>query len=113
MVKIEKKPNLPEPWMQFYPEGAKRELDYEVIPVDEILKRRASEIPNATGMKFMGKEYTFAETDRMVDEFAAGLLKLGLKRGETVLIDMPNCPQHFIAYLAAATVPLMTRRYQS
>ena len=100
MVKITKKPNLPEPWMQYYPEGAKRELEYEDIPVDEILRRRAKEIPDAPGMKFMGKEYSFAETDKMVDQFAAGLIKLGLKQGETVLIDMPNCPQHFIAYMA-------------
>ncbi|MHA1451964.1 MAG: AMP-binding protein [Promethearchaeota archaeon] len=100
MVKITKKPNLPEPWMQFYPEGIPRELDYDEIPIDELLHRQAKALPNANAMKFMGKAWTYAELEKMVDKFAAGLIKLGLKEKETVLIDLPNSPQHYIAYMA-------------
>jgi len=94
------RPKIEEPWIKNYPKGAKRHLEYEVMPLDGILRQRAKEIPNSVCMKFMGNTWTYAQVNKMVDEFAAGLLKLGMKKGDGVLIDTPNCPQFVIAYFA-------------
>ncbi|MBN2154493.1 MAG: AMP-binding protein [Candidatus Lokiarchaeota archaeon] len=100
MATYDYKPNIEEPWMKNYPKGAQRHLEYEVMPLDGLLRQKAEEIPNATCIKFMGNTWTFAEVDHLVDKFAAGLIKLGMKKGDGVLIDLPNCPQFVIAYYA-------------
>ena len=99
--KYDLNPSVEQPWMKNYPKNAKREEEYDVVPLDGVLKKQAKEIPDAVCMKFMKNSWTYAQVDKMVDEFAAGLLKLGLKKGEGVLIDLPNSPQFVIAYYGA------------
>ncbi|MHA1112012.1 MAG: AMP-binding protein [Promethearchaeota archaeon] len=94
------RPKVEEPWLKNYPKGAQRHLEYDVMPLDNMLRNNAKQYPNAPCMKFMGNSWTYAEVDKMVDEFAAGLLKLGMKKGDGVLMDLPNCPQFVIAYYA-------------
>jgi long-chain acyl-CoA synthetase len=43
---------------------------------------------------------TYKELDHLVDQFATGLSKLGIKKGDVVAIDLPNIPQYVIAHWA-------------
>ena len=46
------------------------------------------------------KRYTFNELSKMVRNTASGLVKIGLKPGDIVTINSPNCLEYPIVYLA-------------
>jgi long-chain acyl-CoA synthetase len=55
-------------------------------------------------LDFYGKEYTFKELDVLTRRFAAGLLDLGIKKGDVIALWLPNCPEFAICYFAAIIV---------
>jgi long-chain acyl-CoA synthetase len=75
--------------------SGKTETALESIPA--ILLRRASDHPDrvALRVKRHGRYHniSWGEYGKSVCEFAAGLLALGLERGETVALWMSNCPE--------------------
>lgn len=50
--------------------------------------------------------WTYAELKRQVDQFAAGLIDLGLSRGDRIGIWAPNCAQWVVAQFATAKAGL-------
>jgi long-chain acyl-CoA synthetase len=100
MVKFEQEPTVAQPWMKFWPKETPRHLEYEEIPLDEILRRNAKELPQRDAIYFEGFRMTHAELDHAVDVFTTGLNQLGIKPRDVVLIDTPNCPQFVIAFFA-------------
>ncbi|MBN2224714.1 MAG: AMP-binding protein [Deltaproteobacteria bacterium] len=48
---------------------------------------------------FMGVPFTFAEFDRLTNQFANMLIANGLKKGDVVGINLPNVPAYPIAWL--------------
>lgn len=53
------------------------------------------------------KRYTYYDLDRAVDAFAAGLLSLGLERGDRIGIWSPNRPEWLITQFATARIGLV------
>jgi long-chain acyl-CoA synthetase len=109
-MKWDMKPNVAEPWLEHFPEETPRHLDYEEIPLDEILRRNGRKYFDCQSIYFEGKRLTYGELDRLVDRFATGLSRLGIREGDVVLIDMPNIPQFvicFFAILRVGAVPVM------
>ncbi len=61
-----------------------------------------------------GKRQSFSEFDHEVDRLCAGLLRLGIKRGDHVAIWLPNIPEWILVFaacarLGAVAVPVNTR----
>ena len=54
-----------------------------------------------------GVRWTYAELKTRADEFAAGLLRLGLKPGDRVGIWSPNCAEWTVAQFATAKAGLV------
>jgi len=50
------------------------------------------------------RKITYGELHELVGRFAAGLKKLGVKKGDRVLLYMPNTPEAAIAMLACARI---------
>ena len=86
------------PWLQHWPAGVPQHIDYPDIPVDALLRKTAKEHPDWNAMVFYGKRTTFRELDELVDRFAAGLIKLGVKKGDRVSLMLPNTPHFFVAF---------------
>ncbi|MBI3504460.1 MAG: AMP-binding protein [Proteobacteria bacterium] len=61
----------------------------------------ARERPGAPVLLFKGRAVSYAALDRASDAFAAALAALGVRRGDRVGVMLPNCPQFFVAELAA------------
>lgn len=64
-----------------------------------------------TALIYLGQKFTYGYLETLVDKFAAGLLSLGLKKGDKVMLYISNCPQWLIANYAinrigAVTVPV-------
>ncbi|MFZ4056800.1 MAG: AMP-binding protein [Ferruginibacter sp.] len=50
------------------------------------------------------RKYTYSELKTLVAKFAAGLVKAGIQKGDTVVIYMPVIPEAVIAMLACARI---------
>src|SRR5206468_1166574 len=67
----------------------------------DYLTEAARSSGDRTALLFKGKTITYAQLERDSDAFAAALTANGVGRGDRVAICLPNCPQFFIAELAA------------
>ncbi|MCH7608375.1 MAG: long-chain fatty acid--CoA ligase [Chloroflexi bacterium] len=92
-------------------------LDFEAIPLHELLTRSAAASPRSPALVFYGRSTSYASLLRDVQRFASGLLGLGLHKGDRVGIMLPNCPQAVIAYYgvlwAGGTVVMINPLYTS
>ncbi|MBD3254107.1 MAG: AMP-binding protein, partial [Candidatus Lokiarchaeota archaeon] len=90
------------PWLddEIWPEGVKKNIDYEVYSLGQMLENTVEEFPESIAMTFEGWSCTYRELKALVDKFAAALAKLGVKKGDKIAIDVPNMPQFVIAYYA-------------
>ncbi|MCX5997500.1 MAG: AMP-binding protein, partial [Chloroflexi bacterium] len=52
--------------------------------------------PNRVALYYMGTPFTFKQMDEMSNRFANLLKKIGLKKGDTVGINLPNLPAYYI-----------------
>jgi fatty-acyl-CoA synthase len=66
--------------------------------LDEITAAR----PDAEAVVFRGERLTYAALRAQVDTLARGLLALGVKRGDRVVLLLPNRPEWLIGAFAAA-----------
>ncbi|KAG9451682.1 hypothetical protein H6P81_004586 [Aristolochia fimbriata] len=55
-----------------------------------------------------GKTYTFAETQKLCQRTGAGLSKLGIKKGEVVMLLLQNCPEFVFAFMGASMLGAVT-----
>jgi long-chain acyl-CoA synthetase len=53
-----------------------------------------------TALYYLGEKYTYGRLSAMIDRFAAGLVAIGVKPQDRVMIYIPNCPQWIIANFA-------------
>src|SRR5690606_3180828 len=65
-----------------------------------LLRERARRHPDRVAVIGPDQQWTYAELDRRASALAAGLLKLGLKKGDRVLVHLPNIPE-FISVIFA------------
>ncbi len=91
---------IPTPWFNFWPEGVPKHIDYEEISLGDLLRKSAEKYPKSQALFFEGWRCTYEKLDLLVDQFATALLKIGVKKGDTIAIDLPNSPQFVIAYYA-------------
>ena len=86
------------PWLKFYEEHVPPNIDYPDKTLPEILEDTAATYSEHTAAIFYNNEMTYAEFAEAVDQFAAGLQKLGVKKGDRVALFMVNIPQFLIGY---------------
>ena len=99
------------PWFKHYEEGVPHEYP-SIIPVfgDEAhgpaeslweqFDRTAATWPDRVAAVFEGTEFTYARLHRMVELFSTSLARLGVGRGDNVVLQLPNIPQCLVAYFA-------------
>jgi len=89
---------MDKPWLKFYEPGVPASIPYPDSPLFHNLDEAARTYPNNTATVYFDAKLTYRELAALVDKFAAGLQKLGVKKGDRVAIYLPNCPQFVIAY---------------
>jgi len=105
-------------WTVHYDANVPATLHYPPLALPAFLRETASKHPDATSTIFFDRKRTYASLYRDVRRFAAGLQRLGVRKGDRVALVLPNCPQFLIAFWGAleagATVvptnPLYTDR---
>ncbi|BBB31802.1 long-chain acyl-CoA synthetase [Thermotomaculum hydrothermale] len=87
------------PWLKFYgniPES----LDYPKKSLYQVVKENAKKHGNSIAYKFLGASYTYNQLIENIEKFASGLKSLGFKKGDTMSIIMPTCPEGIVAFYA-------------
>ena len=55
--------------------------------------------PGKTAVLYLGEHFTYQRLKNLSQRFAGGLRNLGVKKGDKVLLYIPNCIQWVVAYL--------------
>ncbi|MGB4777652.1 long-chain-fatty-acid--CoA ligase [Microbacterium sp.] len=90
----------PRPWIASYAEGVPAELGPVTGSLLDLVTASARDYPDAPALQFFGRTTSYRHLVDAVDRAAAGLRDLGVGKGDTVAIVLPNCPQHIIAFYA-------------
>jgi len=104
------------PWLAHYDKGVPHTIEYPNAPLFHFLEESARKYPDRACTIFKGAVVTYKEMNAITDAIAAGLVDMGVKKGDRVGIFMPNTPQFVMAYygilkaggVVVATNPLYT-----
>ncbi|HQI80950.1 MAG TPA: long-chain fatty acid--CoA ligase [Deltaproteobacteria bacterium] len=106
------------PWHKAYAPGVPAEVEIRRITMAEALADSARRFGPNTAYVYLGKKISYRDLEGLVNRFARALKALGVKRGDTVAMLLPNIPQapianHACYRLGAVTAmnnPLYTER---
>ena len=88
------------PWLASYPEGVPADFDFPKVPLTRLLDDAAASFPSVTAVAFLGTTLSYRELREVVDHLAAGLARLGVRKGDRVSVVLPNCPQAVLTSFA-------------
>ena len=71
---------------------------YEVYPLQDLLSRASSRLPDKVGVIDGDRTFSFAQLDEHSSRLAAALGDLGVSKGDRVAILAPNCAEFVIAF---------------
>jgi long-chain acyl-CoA synthetase len=96
------------PWTKKYDEGVPTTLEpYSQLPLHQFLRDSAKQYPNnvalitSAHLPLAGRVHatlTYTQLDQYSDALAAGLIDMGLKKGDRVALVMPNTAAFVISY---------------
>ena len=92
------------PWLSSYSKDTPQTIPVPRQPLHRFLESCAERLPKRTATIFYGGTMTYAQLNEHCNQFAHALLKLGIARGERVMLVMPNTPQMIIAYYATLKI---------
>ncbi|MCX5210030.1 (2,3-dihydroxybenzoyl)adenylate synthase [Kitasatospora sp. NBC_00240] len=78
--------------------------------LDTVIRRHAGSHPGRIAVTDGDRHWSYAELDRRADVLAAGLLARGLRKGDRVVLQLPNVAEFFEVFfgaLRAGVVPVM------
>lgn len=84
-------------WLKSYDEHVKPTLDLEIYSLAEMLRRTVDKYPDSLCYDFQGACASFREAGRFINSFANFLAQNGIKKGDRVVINLPNIPQFIVA----------------
>ncbi|MDD0814965.1 long-chain fatty acid--CoA ligase [Curvibacter sp. HBC28] len=88
------------PHYKFWPKRLPHAITPPATPLWDNLAVSAKRYPDKAALVFLGRRYPYAELMAQVEQLAARLHALGVRRGDRVLLSMQNCPQLVIAHFA-------------
>ncbi len=104
-IAVRAKPGTPAPaYTKGYDADVPASLEYPAVPLHAMLDQAAELYPASTATIFFNAKRSYASLLRDAKRFSAGLRALGVKQGDRVAIDLPNCPQFLIAFFGALRI---------
>ena len=88
------------PWLGHYDKDIPHTIPIPHQPLYRFLESAADWAPRRVATVFYGKTLTYRQLEARVNQFAHGLIDLGVEPGDRVQIVLPNAPQFIIAYYA-------------
>ncbi len=91
-------------WTKSYDKHVKPNLEYPKESLGKLFDNAMAKFPERPACFFMEREMPFKELRDYVHRFATFLQKNGLKKGDRVCINLPNCPQYLAAHFGTLLV---------
>lgn len=91
----------PYPWEKSYPPGISWDTPIETLTLPAMLDRSVARNAARYAISFRERRITYRELADAADAFAAGLLKAGIGKGDSIGCYLPNSPHHVIALFGA------------
>ncbi len=91
-------------WLRGYPHGIDWDAAIPAKPLGLIFEEAVARFASRPCIDFLGKRFTYAQIQTLVDRAANGLLALGVCRGTKVGLCLPNTPYFVICYYAVLKV---------
>ncbi len=88
------------PWLAHYG-SVPHSLAYPPLTLYQALAQKAAQQPAAVAWEYFGATATYAALIDAIDRCATALARLGVKRGESLLVMLPTLPQAVVAFYAA------------
>ena len=86
------------PWLNNYDKGVPVTLQpYLQQTMIDVVRETVTLRPDHMALYFKGTKISYAQLDQLSDQFANGLIAMGIKKGDRVALVMPNIPQFVIA----------------
>ncbi len=78
-------------------------IDYPVVPIYELLRKREEQLPNKTAIidPHGKKELSFSDLNRLSDRLANVYLRWGIQKGDRTALFMPNGWEYFVGFFGA------------
>lgn len=86
------------PWFKFWPEGVPQHVNYPEIPLFRLLSDTARRCPNNIAFSYQDRSLTYAELDIATSKLAAYLNEIGIKKGDSAALFLPNSPEFVVGY---------------
>src|SRR5437773_8084821 len=82
------------------------EPDPKAHNLRELLEAQVRKFPNKTFLYFFndGREISYAALNRQTNQIANLFLRLGISKGQTVSLLLPNIPEYVLCYLACMKI---------
>jgi long-chain acyl-CoA synthetase len=91
----------PRPWIASYADGVPAEIELPTGSLYDLVAGSVKEFGDNVALEFFGRTTTYAKMNDQILRAAEGLRVLGVQKGDTVALVLPNCPQHIVAFYAA------------
>jgi long-chain acyl-CoA synthetase len=89
------------PWVtQLDRAGIPRHLNSPTTTLARVLDQTADRFHDAPALIYADKQCTYGELLARVNRMAGGLAGLGLRKGDRVLLTLPNCPEFVVSFFA-------------
>lgn len=82
----------PLPWEKSYPPGVRWDASIEVGTLPALLARAVARYGDKPAFEYRERKISYRDFGRRVEVLAAGLLRLGIAKGDRVALYLPNCP---------------------
>ncbi|MEP6480717.1 MAG: long-chain-fatty-acid--CoA ligase [Rhodoglobus sp.] len=92
--------STPRPWLASYAEGVPDEIELPTGSLFDLVEASIAEFADDAALEFFGRTTSYVELGDQIARAAEGLRVLGVQKGDTVAIVLPNCPQHIVAFYA-------------
>ncbi|MCQ2158575.1 MAG: AMP-binding protein [Bacteroidales bacterium] len=83
---------LKEPWIKSYGE-VPFHLNYSEKSLSGVVLDNAEQEPGYTALSFMGRSISYGQLAENIDKTARAFYNIGVRKGQRVLVCMPNAPQ--------------------
>ena len=89
------------PWLKHYPAGVRWDAPIEQTILQTLLDRAVAAYGDRPLYEYRGHRVSFREMGELAAKAAAGFSELGIKKGDTAALYLPNTPYHPISFFGA------------
>jgi long-chain acyl-CoA synthetase len=89
------------PWLKHYPAGVRWDAPIEQTILQTLLDRAVAAYGDRPLYEYRGHRVSFREMGELAAKAAAGFSELGIKKGDTTALYLPNTPYHPISFFGA------------